>query len=121
MSKPATANRQRVNNSVRSEVLDLAMDFLICHDRGFGHDWDMLRWEDGPTIHRGRRLTIYVVHRISRCPRCTMIRKEIFEQINGELIKTDNRYSKVGGYSGSAGRMTQAEIRTALWLKGTTA
>jgi hypothetical protein len=78
-----------------------------------GHDWDALRWVDGPDLRRGRR-TVYVTWRLSRCTRCTTERREVFEQRGRELVKIENRYDYADGYH-DLGRVTQAQVHAALW------
>ena len=88
-------------------------EVLNAHDRAIGHDWDEIKWEDGPDVRRGRR-TIYVTYRIARCTRCSSGRREVFEQFRGMIVKSCNRYNYAPGYS-DAGKMSQSEVHTALF------
>lgn len=102
----------REGNPVSPRRLFAVRASLACHDRAIGHDWDNFRWEDGPDVRRGRG-TAYVTYRRGTCTRCTSLRTEVFEQGARLIKKVANRYKLSEEYK-AAGKMTQAEVHTAL-------
>jgi hypothetical protein len=93
----------RAVEEISDEVVDdLGADdpILVCRTRALGHDWagGTTRWEDGDTVRvitpgRKRASAVYVCYAVTDCPRCTTVRTEVFQQVDGRwLVKMGNRY-----------------------------
>jgi hypothetical protein len=90
--------RERTDEAPEEGVADDPI--LVCKTRALGHDWagGTSRWEDGDSIRviaegRKRASVVYVCYAVTDCPRCTTVRTEVFQQVEGRwLFKVGNRY-----------------------------
>jgi hypothetical protein len=83
--------RERTDEAPEEGVADDPI--LVCKTRALGHDWagGTSRWEDGDSIRviaegRKRASVVYVCYAVTDCPRCTTVRTEVFQQVEGRWL-----------------------------------